>query len=147
MIQELVVLIVDNKKEKIISSSKEDDINGLFKGLVKFCSDLKEKLEDSLWGRRFDTPAQKLGNHDASVLISQLISNQKIYQEHPGINLQPSDVKKIVLFEFVTNMVMANRVPLIEYKEVTFDKNISINREEKYPPSPDKRSDFCCVTC
>lgn len=82
--QDAILEVISLKKEEILTY-KEDPPNTKhwYNKLANFFSKLKVSIESTVYGLRFKTPAQRLGNQHATELIGQWLGSGKIYGEKP----------------------------------------------------------------
>jgi len=134
--QDSILEVISLKKEEIMNY-KEDPPNTKhwYNKLANFFSKLKVSIESTVYGLRFKTPAQRLGNQHATDLISQWIGNGKIYGEKPF--LLPDESKSEVV-----------RVLLLPPPEVKHEepKTATISPEvQKIEHIGDGRSKCCSI--
>jgi hypothetical protein len=104
--QDAILEVISLKKEEILGY-KEDppSTKHWYNKLATFFSKLKVSIESTVYGLRFKTPAQRLGNQHATELIGRWIGSGKIYGDKPF--LLPDDSKaevvKILLLPPVEN--------------------------------------------
>ena len=94
--QDAILEVISHKKDEIMSY-KEDPPNTKhwYNKLANFFSKLKVSIESTVYGLRFKTPTQRLGNQHATELIGGWIGSGKIYGDKPF--LLPDDSKAEVV--------------------------------------------------
>jgi len=104
ILMDVIVTLIEEKKDILYKDANESEkVESLFNSLKLFCNQLKEKIEDTVWGTRFTTSQEKLGNHDATTLIFQFIANGKMFKEYPNSHLHPPAEKKRILLLFASS--------------------------------------------
>ena len=82
---------------------------------------MKVNIEESIFVQELETPMQKLGSKDASKLISEFLSNGKIYNGEMAIKI-PINIKK----ERLINHAL---IILIEKEEINKQEIIDETKE------------------
>jgi len=98
--QDSILEVISLRKDEIMNH-KEDlpDTKAWYGNLANFFSKLKVNFDNTFYGLRFKTPAQRLGNQHATDLISEWLGSGKIYGEKPFLlpEESKSEVVRILL--------------------------------------------------
>jgi tetratricopeptide (TPR) repeat protein len=143
MVQEVLVDFISENKDKIIEMGNKSDeiVDTWYKKLAKFCSDIKSSIEESIWVQEFETPMQKIGNKDASELISEWLSSGKIYEGQIPIRV-PIGEKKDRLLKYI--IVITEKAEEQEEKEST-QSDCSCGSDKNNEPIKSEKT--CCEKC
>jgi tetratricopeptide (TPR) repeat protein len=103
LMQDVIIESIDNRKNELLALREEPKkVLTHFDTLKSFCDKMRIKAEDTIYGIRYETFAQKLGNQEASYLISHFISNGGIYDNQPATAI-PLAIKKQKLIELLVS--------------------------------------------
>jgi len=124
--QDAILEVISLKKDEIMSY-KEDQpsTKSWYSKIGDFLNKIKVKIESTVYGLRFKTPAQRLGNQHASELISQWLGSGKIYGDKPFLlpDESKSEIVRILLLPPVEKKE-ESKTP--EVQKVTHEKCCSI---------------------
>ena len=101
LVQEAIVDIIIKRKDELLKLKEESTKKSLiwYEKIQKFCESMKVNIEESVYVQELETPMQKLGSKDASKLISEFLSNGKIYNGELAIKI-PINIKKNRLIDY-----------------------------------------------
>ena len=101
LVQEAIVDIIIKNKEKLLKLKEDSNEKSLiwYEKIQNFCETMKVNIEESLYVQELETPMQKLGSKDATKLISEFLSNGKIYNGELAIKI-PINIKKDRLINY-----------------------------------------------
>ena len=98
--QDAILEFITLKKDEIMNY-KEDSlmVKTWYDKLANFFLQIKVNLQTTIYGLRFKTPAQRLGNQHAIELIGEWISSGKIFGDKPFLLPEESktEVVRILL--------------------------------------------------
>ena len=100
-VQEAIVDIIIKRKDELLKLKEDSTKKSLiwYEKIQKFCESMKVNIEESVYVQELETPMQKLGSKDATKLISEFLSNGKIYNGELAIKI-PINVKKDRLINY-----------------------------------------------
>jgi hypothetical protein len=101
LVQEAIIDIIIKNKDKLLKLKEESTKKSLiwYEKIQKFCESMKVNIEESVYVQELETPMQKLGSKDATKLISEFLSNGKIYNGELAIKI-PINIKKDRLINY-----------------------------------------------
>jgi hypothetical protein len=101
LVQEAIIDIIIKNKEKLLKLKEDSTKKSLiwYEKIQNFCETMKVNIEESLYVQELETPMQKLGSKDATKLISEFLSNGKIYNGELAIKI-PINIKKDRLINY-----------------------------------------------
>lgn len=122
-VQEAIVDIIIKRKDELLKLKEESNKKSYewYEKIQNFCEAMKVKIEESLFVQELETPMQKLGCKDASKLISEFLSNGKIYNGEMAIKI-PINIKK-------DRLVNHALIILIEKEEINKQEIIDKTKE------------------
>ena len=94
-VQEAIIDIIIKRKDELLKLKEESNKKSYewYEKIQNFCEIMKVNIEESLFVQELETPMQKLGSKDATKLISEFLSNGKIYNGEMAIKI-PINIKK-----------------------------------------------------
>ena len=101
LVQEAILDIIIKNKDKLLKLKEDSTKKSLiwYEKIQKFCESMKVNIEESVYVQELETPMQKLGSKDATKLISEFLSNGKIYNGELAIKI-PINIKKDRLIDY-----------------------------------------------
>lgn len=101
LVQEAILDIIIKNKEKLLNLKEDSNKKSLvwYEKIQNFCEAMKVNIEESVYVQELETPMQKLGSKDATKLISEFLSNGKIYNGELAIKI-PINIKKDRLIDY-----------------------------------------------
>lgn len=125
LVQDAIVDIIIKNKDKLLKIQEYSNEKSLryYEKIQNFCETMKINLEESIYVQELETPMQKIGSSDATKLISDFLSNGKIYNNELSIKI-PLNIKK----ERLTNYAL---IICFDKEEIETNKeNDKDNKEE-----------------
>jgi len=94
-VQEAILDIIIKRKDELLKLKETSNKKSYewYEKIQSFCEAMKVNIEESLFVQELETPMQKLGCKDATKLISEFLSNGKIYNGEMAIKI-PINIKK-----------------------------------------------------
>lgn len=122
-VQEAIIDIIIKRKDELLKLKEESNKKSYewYEKIQNFCETMKVNIEESLFVQELETPMQKLGCKDASKLISEFLSNGKIYNGEMAIKI-PINIKK-------DRLVNHALIILIEKEEINKQEIIDKTKE------------------
>lgn len=121
-VQEAIIEIIHKEEKNLLENEKkEEKSKNWYDKKLKFFEKIKVTIKDSIYVEELETPMQQLGSKDATKLISDWISNGKIYGEEKSIRI-PLSIKKDRFIEYGINIII-NDDTKDDIKDDTKDKN------------------------
>jgi hypothetical protein len=129
MVQDAILNIIINNRNKLlkIENSNEKSLK-YYEKVQKFCETMKINFNETVYVQELETPMQKLGSKDASKLISEFISNGKIYNNELAIKI-PSSIKKDRLTNYALIICFEKDDSEVKDDKINNDVNV-INSNE-----------------
>lgn len=123
LVQEAIIDIIIKRKDELLKLKEESNKKSYewYEKIQNFCETMKVNIEESLFVQELETPMQKLGSKDATKLISEFLSNGKIYNGEMAIKI-PINIKK-------DRLVNHALIILVEKEEINKQEIIDEKKE------------------